>query len=96
MAPPVFVHLTQQSSARHLQESAHFTFQMEAMTVLKGHNLQVFRGFHVSFLLVFETSRSGRAEKGYQNTNSTCWYKVGDFYLYFIFISNCKLFQMGC
>lgn len=85
MAPPVFVHLMQQSSARHLQESAHFGFQMEAVTVLKGHDLQVFLGFLVSFLLVFETSRSERAEKGYQSNNSTCWCKVRDFYLYLIF-----------
>lgn len=57
MAPPVSVHLMQQSSARHLQESAHFGFQTEAITVLKDHNLQVFLGFLVSFLLAFETSR---------------------------------------
>lgn len=62
------------------------------LTVLAGHNLQVFLGFLMSFMLVFETSRSERAEKDYQSNHSTCWCKVRDF----IFFSKHKKFWMGC
>lgn len=58
MAPPGFVHLMWQSSARHLQGSACFSFQVEAVTVLKGHNLQVFPSFLLSFLPVFRDKLS--------------------------------------
>lgn len=70
MAPPGFVHLMQQPSARHLQGSAHFSFQMEAMTVLKGQNLQVFLGFLLSFMLASEPSRSERAENAIRATTA--------------------------
>lgn len=59
------------------------------LTVLEGNNLQVFFGFLMSFMLVFEARRSERAEEGYQSSHSICWCNVRDL----IFFQNINDFE---